>query len=118
MHYLKIGLILIATGFYAFSCGGSERQDYVIRESKSYEATLFRQNCAICHGPEGNGKTLDDGTVVPSLRHGEFKTTTEQQIYRQIAQGGNGMLPFGRQLTDREIKLLSTMVYRDLRGGK
>ena len=118
MHYLKIGLILIASGFYAVSCGGSERQDYVIRESKTYEATLFRQNCAICHGPEGDGKTLGDGTVVPSLRRGEFKTKSEQQIYRQIADGGNGMLPFARQLTDREIKLLSTMVYRDLRGGK
>jgi len=118
MHYLKIGLILIATGFYAGACVTTQGTSYVIGESKAYEATLYRQNCAICHGPEGNGKTLEDGTVVPSLRKGEFKAPSESQIYKQIADGGNGMLPFRRQLSDREIKLLTTMVHRDLRGGQ
>lgn len=94
--------------------GGSGR--YVIGESKVYEASLFRQNCAICHGPEGDGKILDDGTKVPSLREGDFKAKTENQIYDQIANGGNGMVGFRRQLSEREMRLLVDLVKRDLRG--
>lgn len=94
--------------------GGGVR--YVIGESKAYEASLFRQNCAICHGPEGDGKILDDGTKVPSLREGDFKAKTENQIYDQIANGGNGMVGFRRQLSEREMRLLVDLVKRDLRG--
>ena len=72
---------------------------------------------AICHGPEGEGKTIDDGTVVPSLRHGDFKAISEDQIYSQIADGGNGMTPFRTQLTEREIRLLVKLVREDLRKG-
>lgn len=88
----------------------------MIADSKSYEASLFRQNCAICHGPEANGRTLDDGTVVPSLREGEFKFKTEDEIYTQIAEGGHGMLPFRSQLTERELRLMAEFVGKDLRG--
>lgn len=115
MSYVKIAVVLVFATIGLASCFGKKDNTYVIAESKAYEATLFRQNCAICHGPEGDGKTLDDGTVVPSLRKGNFKTTTADQIYKQIADGGNGMLPFRRQLTDREIRLLVELVNRDLR---
>lgn len=117
MIRLKFLIVLVfAAAAVAGACGGGPKSGYVLADNRSYEATLFRQNCAICHGPEGEGRTLDNGTVVPSLRKGEFKSVTEEQIYKQIAEGGNGMLPFRRQLSDREIKLLVTMVKRDLRG--
>jgi len=49
---------------------------------------MFRANCAICHGPEGNGKTLEDGRVVPSLRTGEFRFKTEDELYSlALAEG-------------------------------
>ena len=89
----------------------------MIADSKKYEASLFRQNCAICHGAEAEGKTLDDGKQVPSLRSSEFKFRTEPEIYRQISEGGNGMLPFRGLLSDREIRLLTELVYKDLRGN-
>ncbi len=100
------------------SCFTSGPETYSIAESREYQASLFRQNCAICHGPEGEGRTIDDGTVVPSLRKGEFKKNTEQDIYTQIAEGGNGMLPFNRQLTEREIRLLVDLVKNKLRENK
>ena len=90
----------------------------MIAESRAYEASLFRQHCAVCHGPEGNGKTLDDGKVVPSLREGELKMRTVNGIRTQIANGGNGMTPFRDQLTEREIDAMTNFVYRDLRGNK
>ncbi len=77
---------------------------------------MFRQNCAICHGPEAEGKMLDDGTKVPSLREGDFKFRTDSEVYKQIAEGGHGMLPFRNQLTDRELRLMVEFVRRDLRG--
>lgn len=117
MNYVKIVVVLVFACIGLAACFSNNDKTYVIADSKAYEATLFRQNCAICHGPEGDGKTLDDGTVVPSLRKGDFKTLTADQIYKQIADGGNGMLPFRRQLTDREIKLLVDLVHRDLRNN-
>ncbi|MEO8572752.1 MAG: cytochrome c [Pyrinomonadaceae bacterium] len=103
----------IVTATIACSSGKSKR--YVIAESKAYEASLFRQNCAICHGPEGEGKTLDDGRRIPNLREGEFKYKTDEQIYRHIADGGNGMTPFRGQLTDREITMMVRFVQDELR---
>ena len=97
------------------SCGGSGSRPYVISESKLYEASLFRQNCAICHGPEGEGKTLSDGRLIPNLRKGEFKYKTDYAIYRHISEGGNGMVPFRGQLTEREINLMVRFVQDELR---
>lgn len=88
----------------------------MISESKSYEASMFRQNCAICHGPEAEGRTLDNGTAVPNLRKGPFKYATDDQIYRHIADGGNGMVPFRNQLSERELRMMVEFVRRDLRG--
>ena len=95
--------------------GSGEKKPYVIAESKEYGASLFRQNCAICHGPEAEGKVLSDGRQTPNLREGEFKYKTDNQIYRHIADGGNGMVPFRGQLTDREINLMVRLVQDKLR---
>ncbi|MEP6945383.1 MAG: cytochrome c [Acidobacteriota bacterium] len=124
MVYVKISLILLFVAIFADSCSNAASsptltpEKSVIADNKSYEASLFRQNCAICHGPEANGKTLDGGKVIPSLRTGAFKFTTDEQIYNQIANGGNGMVPFRGQLTDREIKLLVNFVRKDLRHSQ
>jgi mono/diheme cytochrome c family protein len=97
------------------ACINQRSTRYSITSSRSYEASLFRQNCMICHGPEGEGKMLDDGRRIPNIRDGEHKYVTDQQIYDHIANGGNGMVPFRGILTDREIKLLVEFVQRDLR---
>lgn len=97
------------------SCSGPGSRRYVISESRSYEASLFRQNCVICHGPEGEGRTLEDGRQIPNLREGEFKYKTDYAIYRHISEGGNGMVPFRGQLTEREINLMVRFVQDKLR---
>ncbi len=58
---------------------------------------------------------MDDGTIVPSLRVGEFKKRSEAEIYNQISEGGNGMTPFRTQLTEREMRLLTELVHNKLR---
>lgn len=109
-------LLLLAGTAFPVSCSDARKTPFVIAESKSYEASLFRQNCAICHGTEAEGRTLFDGTVVPNLRQGEFKYKTDAQIYQHIADGGNGMVPFKNQLTERELRMMVAFVRKDLRG--
>lgn len=110
---LLISLIFGVIGLAA--CFDSKPKAIVIADSKSYEASLFRQNCAICHGPEAKGKTLADGRVIPNIREGEHKYKSAGEIYNHIANGGNGMVPFRDQLTEREINLLVNFVLNDLR---
>ena len=117
MDILKLLTVAAFAVLATAACFLVEKKPYSIAESKSYEASIFRQNCAICHGPEGHGRTLDNGTKVPSLREGEFKAPTEAQIFNQIANGGNGMLPFRNQLTQRELQMMTSFVYHDLRGN-
>jgi mono/diheme cytochrome c family protein len=116
MKYLKI-LVVLSFAIFA-GCYSTEKKPFVVAESKSYEASIFRQNCAICHGPEGNGRTLGNGLNVPSLREGQFKAPTEAAIANQITNGGNGMVPFRNILTQREIDMMTEFVYRDLRGNR
>ena len=113
---LKLLICLLAVLLAIWSCSTSKPARYSITNSKSYEASLFRQNCAICHGPEGEGKTLDDGRVTPNIRDGEHKYKTNEEIYNHIANGGNGMVPFRDQLTQRELNLMVDFVQNDLRG--
>ena len=91
------------------------RKGFVIANSKSYEASLFRQNCAICHGPEADGKEID-GKLIPSLRFGEAAKKTEAETYDQIANGKLPMPAFKNQLTDDEIKRMVKFIRRDLQG--
>jgi hypothetical protein len=116
MYRSKLFVLLFFTGLAVWACSGGGKGRFMIAESKSYEASMFRQNCAICHGPEAEGRTLEDGRVVPNLRQGPFKYATDEQIYRHIADGGNGMVPFRNQLTERELRMMVEFVRRDLRG--
>lgn len=117
MDRVKLLTALVFAAFAVTSCFNSKPDRYVISGGKEYAASLFRQNCAVCHGPEADGRVLDNGTKVPSLRAGEFKVISEDAIYNQIANGGNGMVPFRDQLTERELKLMAHFVYHDLRGN-
>ncbi|PYS89777.1 MAG: hypothetical protein DMF62_06380 [Acidobacteria bacterium] len=117
MYRLKLLIILAFAVTFMIGCLDSKPQRYSITDSKAYEASLFRQNCAICHGPEGEGKTLEDGKQIPNLRQPPFKYSTDEQIYRHIAEGGNGMVPFRNQLSERELRSMVEFVRRDLRGN-
>ena len=118
MFRIKIIILLVFAIIAATACFNSRPTRYSVTDSKTYESSLFRQHCAICHGPEGDGKTLDDGKIVPSLREGELKKITAGDVYRQISEGGNGMTPFRDILTERELKLLADFVRSDLRKDK
>jgi mono/diheme cytochrome c family protein len=114
MKYLKILIVFLFTIFTIFACSNNKpAKGVAIAGNKSYEASLFRQNCAICHGAEAEGKQMEE-RLVPSLRRGDVETKNEQEIYNQIANGGNGMTPFRNQLTETELRKMVNFVKYDL----
>jgi mono/diheme cytochrome c family protein len=117
MKFLKIAVVLIFIAFAVLACerDKTSRKSYVIADSKTYEASLFRQNCAVCHGTEANGKEMD-GRIIPSLRYGEAAKKTEQEIYDQIKNGKLPMPAFKDQLTEEDIQKMVIFIRRDLQG--
>jgi cytochrome c553 len=115
----KIIALICFAAFAVFACssGKAKRNEFVIAESKSYEASLFRQNCAICHGQEANGKEMD-GKLIPSLRYGAAAQKSEDEIYLQIKEGKLPMPAFKNQLTEEEIRKMVQFVRRDLQGKR
>lgn len=120
MKSLKIIVILsfLLSGIFACSSGKATRREFNISESKSYEASLFRQNCAVCHGQEANGKAMADGKPVPSLRYGDAAKKSEEEIYNQIKEGKLPMPAFKNQLSEKEIRQMVQFVRRDLQGKR
>lgn len=117
MKFLKITIVLsfIASAIACQNQAAAPRKSFVIAESKSFEASVFRQNCAICHGKEADGKEIN-GKFIPSLRYGDAAKKSEQEIYDQIANGKLPMPAFKNQLTDEEIKKMVKFIRRDLQG--
>jgi mono/diheme cytochrome c family protein len=116
MKFLKIAVILsFIAAAIACDRAAAPRRSFSIAESKTYEAALFRQNCAICHGQEANGREMD-GRVIPSLRYGTAAQKSEAEIYDQIANGKLPMPAFRSQLTEDEIQKMVKFIRRDLQG--
>ena len=119
MNFLKtaaIGLFIIIA-IVACSSSKARHNEFVIADSKKYEASIFRQNCAICHGQEANGKEMD-GKLIPSLRYGDAATKTEEEIYSQIKEGKLPMPAFKNQLTEEEIQRMVKFIRHDLQGKR
>ena len=113
---LVISAFLIG-GFLACTHRERGRDGIVIADSKSYEASLYRQNCAVCHGREAYGKEVS-GQMIPSLRFGDAKKKSEAEIYNQIANGKLPMPAFKDQLTETEIRRMVDFVIYDLQARK
>ena len=116
---VKLALIFAVVVIMVFvvSCGGrgESRPQFVIAESKALEASLFRQNCALCHGNEANGKEIA-GVRVPTLRFGKAANVTYEDMFDQIRNGRMPMPSFKDQLTDEQIHGLVKFIMRDLQG--
>ncbi|HEV2862320.1 MAG TPA: cytochrome c [Pyrinomonadaceae bacterium] len=108
----KLSLALSAFTLLAASCTGSGTPP---ADASASPRLLYERNCAVCHGPRGEGKQL--GTLnVPSLREGRALTDPDSRLLSQIRDGGNGMPPFKYQLDDTQIESLARYLRRDLQN--
>lgn len=79
--------------------------------------TNYERNCAVCHGPQGEGKQLGALTI-PSLRQGAPLTRTDEQLFTQIYDGGKSMPPFKHTFDDRQIQDLVRFIREEFQGKK
>jgi mono/diheme cytochrome c family protein len=78
---------------------------------------LYERNCAVCHGPQGQGTEL--GTMkVPPLNSGAALNDPDEKFYQQINDGGKGMPPFKATLDDKQIEDLVRFIREELQGKK
>jgi mono/diheme cytochrome c family protein len=109
----RLSLALASFALLASAC--SEGAKPPAASADDSPRVLYERNCAVCHGPRGEGKQL--GTLnVPPLREGRALTDPDDRILSQIRDGGNGMPPFKYSLDDRQIADLARHIRRDLQG--
>ncbi|MEX2542099.1 MAG: c-type cytochrome [Trueperaceae bacterium] len=65
--------------------------------------SVYRANCATCHGAEGGGGSG------PALA-GNSRLGNESRVLNQILNGGSFMPPFGGQLSDEEVAAVATHI--------
>ncbi len=66
-------------------------------------SAIFQQNCAVCHGNQGQG------LIGPNLAGNDNLADTDH-VVRQILRGGQQMPPFAATLNDDQIATVATFV--------
>jgi cytochrome c551 len=80
---------------------------------------IYAESCTVCHGPKGDGGTVTiqgKKLKVPSLKEGHALNHTEEQLAKQIAQGGDGMPAFKDRLTPEQINELVRLIRKEFQG--
>jgi cytochrome c6 len=81
------------------------------QSSQSDGAALFKTKCAMCHGPDGAGKTpMGQKLNVRDLRSAEVQKQPDADLMHVIGQGKAKMPAFGKSLSEEQIKLLVTYI--------
>ncbi len=67
-------------------------------------AAIFKAKCAMCHGPDGEGKTVMGAKFnIPSLSSPEIQKNADPVLIEVITKGKNKMPEFGSKLSSSEI---------------
>ena len=77
-------------------------------------AAIFKSKCAMCHGPDGSGKTaIGEKLNIRDLRSAEVQKQTDAELSQIVTKGKNKMPPYDGKLTKEQIDQLVAYV-RDL----
>jgi hypothetical protein len=79
----------------------------------------YQKHCLACHGEKGDGgkKTIEGTTLnVASLREGHAVEHSDQELVKQILDGGDGMPAFKDKLSTKEAADLIKYVRREFQG--
>lgn len=113
MRVCKISIVCCFVAVFAFAaCGEKQPKGLSVQSSVRLEASFYRSNCVICHGAEATGKDIG-GKITPSMRTGDVLTKSDEYLFEQIQNGGNGMPPFKYQMSEQQIKNMVGFI-RDL----
>lgn len=74
-------------------------------------AGLFASKCAICHGPDGAGKTKMGTTLnIPDLTSAETQKQSDGDLVKTISKGKNKMPAYQNKLTTEQINSLVNQI--------
>jgi mono/diheme cytochrome c family protein len=74
-------------------------------------AALYKAKCAMCHGPDGSGKTpVGQKLNVRDLHSPEVQKQSDSDLDHVIGQGRGKMPAFGKTLGDDQIKSLVAQI--------
>jgi len=68
--------------------------------------SLFKTNCALCHGDDGAGTDLGKKFNVKDLRSKEVQDKSSADLAEIIRAGKNNMPAFGKRLSEEQIQKL------------
>jgi mono/diheme cytochrome c family protein len=133
MRILTPALLVIATSLFAVACAKTDIATNQTRPAASGASpasstldefaavrAIFKKDCASCHADDGKGGAvkLDDGSMlrVPSLREGHAVKHNDEELVRQITDGGDGMPKFEDKLSLEQISDLMRFIRKEFQG--
>ena len=136
MTFVRLALLLFATSLFAVACtkpdtaatnqtrptlaGSPATPPSAASDESATTRATFKKDCVVCHGEGGTGGPvkLDDGTKlrVPSLREGHALKHKDEELVKQITNGGEGMPKFGDKLSRVEIIDLVRFIRKEFQG--
>jgi|SRR5580704_14254115 mono/diheme cytochrome c family protein len=76
--------------------------------------SLFKGKCAMCHGPDGAGKTMmGEKLKIPDLHSADVQKLTDGELKTAIAKGKDKMPAYEAKLSKEQIDKLVAYI-RDL----
>ncbi len=123
MRRIAQSAIIVVVGFFVFLwAGGSHAVRSAGQNANSSQAvvsdaaSLFKDNCAKCHGKEGRAKGFKAKLAgVRNLTDAKWhESVTDERIFNSIANGRGRMPAFAKKFTDAQIEALVAFV-RSLR---
>jgi cytochrome c551 len=70
-------------------------------------ADLFKSKCAMCHGPDGAGKTMmGEKLKIPDLHSADVQKKTDADLKTIIAKGKDKMPAYDAKLSKEQIDKL------------
>jgi mono/diheme cytochrome c family protein len=67
-------------------------------------ATIFKSKCAMCHGPDGAGKTvMGDKLKIRDLRSADVQSQSEAALTQIVSKGKEKMPSYDGKLTKEQI---------------
>lgn len=135
MIFSKVALALGVIAVLSFACtrsnpGSNQTATRVPVRAASPTPTVdqfasaranFQKRCTPCHGDTAEGgvvKVDNKKLKVPSLREGHALSHSDEQVRKQITNGGDGMPPFKDKLKAEEITELVRFIRQEFQGNK
>jgi len=97
----KLALFAVVV-FLALTTSSSFAQD---------AAATFKAKCAMCHGPDGSGKTpMGEKLSIHDLRSADVQKQSDAELTQIVTKGKNKMPAYDGKLTKEQIDQLVAQV--------